>query len=638
MWRVKFAARLLLVATAAFSADAPIVVNGGDNERLGTLRMTIAQNGNDRWPAVVTITLEQGDKRWPVELDARTSMKPHIYRLAGGDYKLTIAAPHYRTISESITVGTGELDLKTRTLVRNPVVRGVVRTKSGEPLVGALVAPQPGKSSAKTDAIGAFAVEIDEEWPESMQISYPGLATRLVEVPPAERDTTLDAVTLSAGARVVLHITGATAKTAGLFRIIDPMSRKEIANAAVKAGDVVFEDVDAGDYLAILEGELPLQRYAMSVKVEDSAKIERTIELEPLPLTVHIARGENALRASVKIINFEHRWSGTLSTDDAGDAGAEMWQQGKYIFLVQHTPEAPPFFKLDDVEGTDGARITLQLPDRTIRGRILDSSTGSPIPGATLWVNSENDDGTGSSLEATTDAQGHFAIFSLLPGKHTLTAKNDSHLESEPVVIRMVEQDRMREVNFSLRGGRERRVEVVAQDGLPFREASLIHTVDGRVDRIYTTDDRGSVAVRTADSGSVIYVLPREGSFAVVRFTSGTPDVARVVVPDPNASLFLRAVDDRGKPIRDVRFLVRYDGEIIPPDVLSYFDRIRGIAFRTKNDGTAVLEHVPTGMFELWPMATNAEAFDIAAASGNAPVQVSAKPGTNEATLTFRRR
>ena len=57
-----------------------------------------------------------------------------------------------------------------------------------------------------------------------------------------------------------------------------------------------------------------------------------------------------------------------------------------------------------------------------IAGTITDAGTGAPIPGVHLQISSPSQTAT-----VTTDAKGHFIIFSLQPDDYTLTAVKEGY-------------------------------------------------------------------------------------------------------------------------------------------------------------------------------------------------------------------
>jgi large repetitive protein len=57
-----------------------------------------------------------------------------------------------------------------------------------------------------------------------------------------------------------------------------------------------------------------------------------------------------------------------------------------------------------------------------IAGTVTDAKTGAPIPGVKLQIASPSE-----TVNTTTDAHGHFIVFSLEPDTYTLTAEKDGY-------------------------------------------------------------------------------------------------------------------------------------------------------------------------------------------------------------------
>jgi hypothetical protein len=57
-----------------------------------------------------------------------------------------------------------------------------------------------------------------------------------------------------------------------------------------------------------------------------------------------------------------------------------------------------------------------------IAGTVSDAKTGSPIPGVQLKISSPSD-----AANVTTDAKGHFVVFSLQPDSYTITLQRDGY-------------------------------------------------------------------------------------------------------------------------------------------------------------------------------------------------------------------
>jgi hypothetical protein len=147
------------------------------------------------------------------------------------------------------------------------------------------------------------------------------------------------------------------------------------------------------------------------------------------------------------------------------------------------------------------------------------------------------------------------------------------------------------------------------------------------------TDARGATPVFfPADSPRQLFIVPVDGSLGFAIVTSNEPEAA-VRVGDGNARIILRAETETHEPLMGVTFDMRYNGIRVPSGVLQ---ALAGRGSRTASDaqGRIVLEHMPAGIYQFWPVASQA---DINAIDrGGAPsVTINAAPGENVAVMTF---
>ncbi len=92
-------------------------------------------------------------------------------------------------------------------------------------------------------------------------------------------------------------------------------------------------------------------------------------------------------------------------------------------------------------------------------------------------------------------------------------------------------------------------------------------------------------------------------------------------------------------PIRDVHFLVRYDGETIPFEVMMRLAQSRVLEFQTGTDGVGTMSNLPPGMYELWPYAKMTDVDTLMSGMDvPAPLRVALGDGLTAATMTFRKK
>jgi hypothetical protein len=209
---------------------------------------------------------------------------------------------------------------------------------------------------------------------------------------------------------------------------------------------------------------------------------------------------------------------------------------------------------------------------------------------------------------------------------------------SESITIRVDRVTPRQSVTLRISPGTSRTVLLTTSRGIPVRAATVIEMINEEVVGTYVSDDSGKTVVHIMPGrNAVLFVLPAEGSFAITRLESKqSVSESVIVVPDGNATLEVHTNDSHGKAVAHVSFVIRYNGELIPPPIAEFLEMYRGITPAKDKNGVGRLERLPPGFFELWPLRTRLEMRDtLATASSPAPVQVPVKEGLNVASLTF---
>jgi hypothetical protein len=166
--------------------------------------------------------------------------------------------------------------------------------------------------------------------------------------------------------------------------------------------------------------------------------------------------------------------------------------------------------------------------------------------------------------------------------------------------------------------------------------------MDGFVDsgerprQVLFADEGGETLIsgRKGDRHEMI-VLPLGGSFAALTVINGeTPPELPVHVLPGVGALRIEALTREGQPLGGLRFLLRYNGTIIPPAAIAtkgFLQRRR--ATTTGPDGVLLLDQLPEGTYELWPFTTEP---DIGAKPPLATVRVT--PGETNVRLVVEAR
>jgi len=86
--------------------------------------------------------------------------------------------------------------------------------------------------------------------------------------------------------------------------------------------------------------------------------------------------------------------------------------------------------------------------------------------------------------------------------------------------------------------------------------------------------------------------------------------------------------------------LMRYNGELLPPDIAHLLESQQGQALTTDESGVARLAHIPPGVYEFWPYTADSEAEAVLASMSTmaAPIVVNVITGENEAVVRFQKR
>lgn len=391
----------------------------------------------------------------------------------------------------------------------------------------------------------------------------------------------------------------------------------------------VFDALGGGTYVVAVCGAGPFECASQLVAVgnDDSRAVE--LALEPFPIAARITHGGRPLAGELTVVHAEHGWESVVRSDVNGWIRTTAWSRGR----LRYTLRAGTLDVAGDVDlGASG--FAIDVPARRATGRVL-SIDGKPIHGARVSLRTPGE-GFTATYRAVTDRDGRYAFDGLHAGTQSLLAVADGRVRMKPFLFDMKEQESAREVDLTLPGGVWRNVEVVDVDGAAVAGATLISLRDDAV-VIATTDEYGHAAIELPARAETLYAFPRRGAFVMQPLPFGDDDVrVRVRVPSAAGSLRFTALGPGGSGIAGIRVIARYDGALIPPEVL----RRGAIAGATAEDGAMTLEHLPLGTWELWPYTTDEEADAILASVSSAPpaVRVQVAAGRNSVTLRFEKR
>ena len=585
----------------------------------------------DRPRASDSVEVTVGD-RWIFAVPATDLAQIHTVRAPAGPTRMLLRAKHFRDAK-------GNLGATRTTFVlrRIPMMRGRVLSPSGQPLQAAAVQPMPG-TPCVTRFDGSFDCELADVWPRALAVSHANLATRVIAVDKSERDIDLGDVRMCAGARLSIQLSAPPQVrwvTIMLFR--DHVQIAERHLHLPLSAPVTFDNLEPGALRILVKGSRPLQQLATNVTMNESDR-EETLSIDESELTMRVYSGARAeAGSSISLNNLDGGWNGAAQTDESGSATEPLWQLGPFTAAVRTKSSASPLFDHRDFSVREKQEWTFNLPIGRIEGVVRNEEQAAV---ANAEVNLTSDNGQmASALHTTADDGGHYAFDGVRAGAQTVSASADGYLPATAVQFRLGENEELRRADFTLHRGQRMSVDVVDNHGVPIANAIVVATLDNAVTGRVSTDANGRAALQLAPSGSpVLFVIPASGSFAIHRVTTIDRDlpVVRVMVADGTASLDVKTETTEHQPVRDVHFLVRYDGENIPIDILMELGQRFGIDFATGARGSGTVKNLPVGLYELWPFASLSDVQTMSAIDAPAPVRIAVAPGPNSATLTFR--
>jgi len=402
---------------------------------------------------------------------------------------------------------------------------------------------------------------------------------------------------------------------------------------------VKIPDIARGAWLVLVRGPEPMQRTTAKFVVAENDTRRLDIALHPRRLRARVMAGQTPVaNAEVRFNNVDDQWNGAVTTDANGRIDTTLWSGGLFEVMIHRTPNAVPVMRVATLHGGAGETI-ITMPDHIIRG-VLTDAHGNPIANGNVVIRTSTDEGRTAGLRARTDAHGAFAFDAVDAGTHHLRPYAAGYLLGDSTSVTIPDDERIHDVRMQLSAGYQRDVVVRSGNGEPAADAEIVCATGSHVRGKAFSDDKGHALVPTPPGEpSVLYVIPREGSLAVHRLRAAVDDASNapveITMPAGNASLRIDAMTADGRPLPDLSFLVRFDGETIPPAVAK-----ESLRLRTSEKGEARIEHIPPGVYELWPYRDDDEVADLLDTLGiaAAPININVTTGENRAAIRFQER
>lgn len=596
-------------------------------------------------PGTLTLRAKNAAASWSVAMSAADVRQLQAIVIPKGRYELGINLERHRRISRDIADDDASLGMIT--IPASPLIHGVVvDAKTTKPLAGVRVKIEHHETMS--DASGRFELAADDEWPADVLLSRKGFGTKQVVLPIAPGDTDLGTVALAHGGSLRVRFARGAEKGPLTVRIArradNPALTRLLGVKTVSAGgnSVVFDDLDAGTHLVLVEGDEPMKRLrTLGVVASGETRMTRVEIPRGFVYGKFTVGGRPLANAGVVLTHTTEAWSARFRTKADGTYGGATWRRGEFDVAVS-------------IGGADAMTVgTLVIPDwtttanfdvvdRVVTGHVT-TSGGAPAPNVVVALESQGP--PRRVIRKATDANGAFSYIAVPAGRQILRiVAAEGFLRADPIDFAIAENETHRELDVSLKNGFRRTVEVVDHHDQPRDGATILCLAGGEIRSSATTNERGRAEIDTPPDGdATLYVIPREGSLAVQRVAKALDDDRhriRVRVPPAGAAIDLLAKSTDGAALAEVAFMMRFNGEVVPPEVVHEMRLHQGATLLTDEEGRARLPNVPPGLYEFWPFRSDDEVAAIldTAVALEPPIRLDARSGENRVTVRFERR
>jgi hypothetical protein len=596
------------------------------DEKDPAIRLRLDGSKERGWPTEVIIRAGNGADDWALRLPARET--PWRIVVPSGKWSLTAEAPRHLDAARSAVVL--ERDETEVALRLDPVPAVYLRVVDGKgaPLPGAAVTDPLGERLAVANPLGEIEWESSDVLPVELFVSAEPVATRSLRVTDRRSDFRLDPVVMTAGSnlRITLERKDApgTVDASLVWNHRAHYSRDQVGRVVWEGtfggGDTIEAPrLQPGVYALFLEGEGTLARYSEKIEIADETLVEKTIVLDPYELTGEVFFGGQPVAGAEVTIGPPTapgpQWKATVKADHGGRFDGMMWQRGGIVAAVRHDDpkiSLVEFFKLGGEGGTEHIRIDVE--NFAIRGRVVDES-GKPI--ANVSIDNAWKGGTQGGIQsARSDGGGRFEFPALKAGFHVVSVALPEFLpwERELTVSR---ETPLHDIEVVVERGNLLHFAVRTAEGRPVANAIVLETVrelpgGGRAPNRWQTDARGRVEIPSGRSGlRRLWVIDPAGTFAFTDVDASRATTAEaphvISLPPPVGALVIRTVDDEGKPFPGSWLAIRWNGRAVPQSVLQAIGFSRSLQFRTGSDAVLRVPAAPSGQYEIWGSALQAE-------------------------------
>jgi hypothetical protein len=398
-----------------------------------------------------------------------------------------------------------------------------------------------------------------------------------------------------------------------------------------------FDGLESGVYQILLRGPEATEQLATKIVIGRGDTRRTTIDVEPFLVAGRLTLGGTALGTG--LLSLHHReldWRGSIALAPDGTFRATLWQRGEFVCSVRGPALPTPYARTIRINGES---LVIDIPDGRVRGVVRDAG-GVPVAGALVILQTARNDGE-TNVRLTTNPDGRFDFVGIDDGQQTVRIQSPRHLEPSPITFRLGANTRLRELDVKLDTGRSVGIVVIDRENDPVSNARVFAVAGSRICSRTTTDEDGRASVTLpAAQPATLFVVGPEGPFGMLR-VGRQDEHARLQIhlPSTTASLLIRALTTDGRVMPPFSLLMRFNGELVPPEVADELAATQGLQLGTGPQSEAQLRNIPAGSYEFWPYRTDQEVESIITAGALfPPIQVDVRSGENKIAVKFAAR
>ncbi len=406
-------------------------VTGPDGAPLAgvSVRPDTAAGGNRvmRFDATDTSTITDGNGDYTMD-----ALEP-------GDKTFTFNRQGYLAESRPVTLSgsSARLDVQLSTGVR---LTGTVSLEAGGPVADAIVSASSASDSggfggkqARTDASGNFQIEGLAPGHYTLNATKSGLASGIL------RDFDVAsgmpaAIKMKSGATITGHVTGLTAQELQNATVLVSSSNGNSSAPVDSGGNYKVDGAPSGTVRVSARtgqmfGASGKSSPQKSVQVDPGASVQVDIEFKSATVVRgRVTRdGQPAANTSIIFIpkGAQSSTNASAQTDSSGNYEVSGLDDATYNVQIVDFQRAAPFTTSYDVKGS--GTFDIDIKSASVRGRVLDATTGSPLADARIEIHATGGEAILSSRAVVTDSAGGFVIDNVARGNYEAKADREGY-------------------------------------------------------------------------------------------------------------------------------------------------------------------------------------------------------------------